>query len=66
MPHLHHHLLSLARKVCLRQVRVTRQDEGLDLWQTVEGILAEAQVVLDDLLRCQAEPLSNGNIIVDG
>ena len=62
----HRHLFSLARKVGLSQVLVTGQDEWLDLWQTVKSILAEAQVILDDLLRCQAKPLSDGDIVIDG
>ena len=58
-------LLCLSSKVGLLQVRITRQDERLDLRQTIECVLRETKVILDDLLGCQTQPLSNTDIVVD-
>lgn len=57
-------LLSLTCEVRLLQVRITRQDERLDLWQAIQCIVGETQMIFDNLLRCQAQPLSDRDIIV--
>lgn len=41
-------------KVGLRQVRIAWQDVRLHLRQTIECLLAQAEMVFDDLLGCQA------------
>lgn len=56
----------LGREVRLSEICRTWQDERLDLRQTVQSVLAEAQVILDDLFRRQAKPLSDGDIVVGG
>jgi hypothetical protein len=53
-------------EICLGQIRITWQDVWLHLWQSVKCLLAQAQMVFDNLLRREAEPLSNRNIVVDG
>ena len=58
-------LLRLRGKVGRSQVRVARQDIRLDLRQAVERVLAEAQVVTDDLLGRKTQPLRDGNVVVD-
>lgn len=62
LPTLH----CLSRKVRLRKIRRTRQNERLDLWQTVQSVLAEAQMVFNDLLGRQAKPLGDGDVVVGG
>lgn len=52
-------------EISLRQILVSRQDVRLDLRQPVQRVLAEAQMILDDLLRGQAQPLRDGNVVVN-
>lgn len=53
-------------EVGLRQIRVTWQDIRLDLRQSVERLLAQTQMILDDLFRCQSQPLCDGDVVVNG
>ena len=57
--------LALRLKVRRQHIRITRQNERLDLGQAVERILREAQMIVHDLLRRQTEPLSDRDFVVD-
>lgn len=60
------HSQSLFGEVRLRQIRVTGKNVGLDMRQTVESLLAQTEMVLDDLLGRETQPLCDGDVVVNG
>jgi hypothetical protein len=46
-------LLGFRLEIGLLQIRIAREDEGLDLWQTIESVLGETQMIFYNLLRRQ-------------
>lgn len=57
--------IRLTRKIRLRQIRISRQNERFNLRQSIQCIIAESQMILDSLLRRQSQPLRDGNVVVD-
>lgn len=55
----------LVPKINLQRIRAPRQNPILDLRQPIQRLLAETQMILDDLIRCEAQPLSDGDVVVD-
>jgi hypothetical protein len=58
-------LLLLFSKVRLQQIGISRQNKRLDLWQPIQRILGETQVIPDNLLGRQTKPLCNRDVVVN-
>ena len=59
------HLKLRLGEVGLGQIRVAGQDIRLHLRQALQRLVAEAEMVFHDLLWSQAEPLRDGNVVVN-
>lgn len=57
-------LLRLRREIRLRQIRISRQNKRLDLRQAAQSVVRETEMVFDDLLGRQTEPLRDGDVVV--
>lgn len=57
-------LLRLRREIRLRQIRISRQNKRLDLWQATQRVVRETEMVFDDLLGRETEPLGDGDVVV--
>jgi len=57
-------LLRLFGEISRAEILIPRQNERLDLRKPVQGILTEAQMITDDMLGRQTQPLRNTDVLV--